>query len=1287
LPNLSKSFFEDPSPYTASKESNPLKDRDLTNPTTHITYLLGQTVEARNWLLAEELRLKNIYPMNCLHIVPSHAMVRELEGRGPGSMNRRIDTLSSLIGRIFYDDIFYQSFRESSFMDDALRELAARLILERRNTTPEGLRYFSPLFTPPARAGTVPGIYRHILGFFSLLVNSNFEDGFVEELSRRIIRLDEQRPGAGEERYALDTDLALLFGDYEEFKRSNLLYDNDDTVSNVRSFLAEGNAPSILKDIDVIVLNGFTSITRAEEAILLDLFAHVHEVAWPLDYDSGLKDPITAFIGATGHRGDIGSGLNEAFRIFSSLGSLMNKIQEAGYPTSIKEARSEEFKNPFASGLYRSGRYDEAAERAIHINAFNTRLDEVRGIAAEIKRTSRERKRGKVNDVRVIFPNLTEYSSLIYEVFPAYGIPFNISKGLPLSASPLTRIFQLLLDIPLATNRRKDIYAFFNSGLVSPATNHMGKEDKARWLALLNRERAFFAGEKLGGREIFPDAPPEEEGTHPGWIETVDAAARQCGIQGGPIVPDWLSRARDYFLSFYRDLGKGKKAYLLSEYHHFLHQLFYLNENLKPFEDLLRKKDPTGIVQALFRLVNVFGVQHNILLLLKDENGLKREAAEGSIRRDIRALNTLKDLAIKTARELERAELFMLSGGTLPLLERFRTGFTELVSSSRIRESYDRGAVDVCEWADIIGCLSEVIFAGGLCSDAFPLKEPDDFIIPESSAPYLRRADLTDQSRYLFSHILRNYKRDLYVSYPRRIEDREAQPSPVLLDMVSMMEIQEPSPSQGTEVLERTFPWEQNPYFTSSEELLNSIEAEQKLAIPPNKSAWPHEHIILGTDRALNESIIRGVRCLLARNCTDGLSEYDGLVSGSPAFRRYRSRLGGPQSTSKLDKIANCPMRYLFQAICGIEPLEELEEGLSFMEFGSHVHAILKMLFEGVKKRGHNVASLGLSTVFALAREISMRHFSHLGYLDGLDLFETQTRDIIDGLETEATLTDEGLPKRQGLIAQLLRFEAQHLNNEEVVGLEYRFGDEHTNPVRMGRVPIRGYIDRVDRLVGAEGMYLIYDYKTGRAPGPIEVKKGLSFQLPGYIAALAADGDAVSIAARYYLINRGYLTENNPLSSPIGYKLSQKAGIDLTGVTLVGEYVNRIMDLLEKGVFHHSTDELMCSSCDFKYACYKNTRRMAHLVDSGISLELYSGRKNLEKWKEVEELQKRWKEVQRKMAEPLEAKKDEKGRKDLEQVLEFKGWLMEKRHSLPFEKDYIDGIVASIEEHQYSGKH
>jgi hypothetical protein len=134
---------------------------------THITYLLGQTVEARNRLLEQELHIKHVESLNCLHITPSRAMAMGLESQGLGSMNRRIDTLSSLIKRIFFDDLFYQSFRESAFMDNAMGELAVQVILEKRHNI-EDLRYFYPLFSSATRAEHLTGVYRHIKGFFSL---------------------------------------------------------------------------------------------------------------------------------------------------------------------------------------------------------------------------------------------------------------------------------------------------------------------------------------------------------------------------------------------------------------------------------------------------------------------------------------------------------------------------------------------------------------------------------------------------------------------------------------------------------------------------------------------------------------------------------------------------------------------------------------------------------------------------------------------------------------------------------------------------------------------------------------------------------------------------------------------------------------------------------------------------------------------------------------------------------------------------------------------------------------
>ena len=160
---------------------------------TQITYLIGQTVEARKRLLKEEEAIKGSAFKNSLYIVPSRGMAMELEGQQPGWLNRPVDTLTTIISRIFYDDIFYQSFKDFSSMDDALKELAIRVILNKRYEMHDGLKYFFPLFNPPLRNETLPGIYQHILGFFSLLVSNNFEDRFVDQLSRKITSLDDIR--------------------------------------------------------------------------------------------------------------------------------------------------------------------------------------------------------------------------------------------------------------------------------------------------------------------------------------------------------------------------------------------------------------------------------------------------------------------------------------------------------------------------------------------------------------------------------------------------------------------------------------------------------------------------------------------------------------------------------------------------------------------------------------------------------------------------------------------------------------------------------------------------------------------------------------------------------------------------------------------------------------------------------------------------------------------------------------------------------------------------------------
>ena len=176
------------------------------------------------------------------------------------------------------------------------------------------------------------------------------------------------------------------------------------------------------------------------------------------------------------------------------------------------------------------------------------------------------------------------------------------------------------------------------------------------------------------------------------------------------------------------------------------------------------------------------------------------------------------------------------------------------------------------------------------------------------------------------------------------------------------------------------------------------------------------------------------------------------------------------------------------------------------------------------------------------------------------------------------------------------------------------------------------------------------------------------------------------MVARYYLVKRRAFPEGNPLTSPVSYNYAQKTGIDLSGINLIGNYADRLISLLRGGVFHHSTDELRCSYCEFRYACYKNPRRMHYLVDSGAFPDLYSGRKNLERWRQVEALRRKWREIRKRMDDSLE--RGEARRTDYQKVMEFKEWLHRRRPSLPLDENYIDQMIEEIEEYQrrYGGQ-
>jgi len=138
-------------------------------------------------------------------------------------------------------------------------------------------------------------------------------------------------------------------------------------------------------------------------------------------------------------------------------------------------------------------------------------------------------------------------------------------------------------------------------------------------------------------------------------------------------------------------------------------------------------------------------------------------------------------------------------------------------------------------------------------------------------------------------------------------------------------------------------------------------------------------------------------------------------------------------------------------------------------------------------------------------------------------------------------------------------------------------------------------------------------------------------------------------------------------------------GVDISGVALIDEYADQLVQLLEAGYFHHSTDEVLCPHCEFRYACYRDMRRMKDLVHSEVDHHIYSGENNLKEWESVEDFRREWKAVSLGMQKALQLKTESARRNHFETVMNYREWLRNNVECLPFHRDYIDELLSKIE--------
>ncbi|MFQ6044337.1 MAG: PD-(D/E)XK nuclease family protein, partial [Candidatus Poribacteria bacterium] len=464
---------------------------------------------------------------------------------------------------------------------------------------------------------------------------------------------------------------------------------------------------------------------------------------------------------------------------------------------------------------------------------------------------------------------------------------------------------------------------------------------------------------------------------------------------------------------------------------------------------------------------------------------------------------------------------------------------TEL-SEEDVQPFAERGngnAVQVISPLETGGLSFENLFIAGLVEGEYPGRPLANFLIsPDESEPLpIAVLDPLPQERFLFQQMIGNAQR-VVLTYPKMADGRELIPSPFVEDIRTLFEFPQDDTANEIAPLDDS---EKTTLFSEQEVLkrmgeLNNIAGFEHLGIP---------HANLQTQLNMEQ----------AREQLDKFSIYDGHLHDKRAAKirqKYESS-DFFYSVSQLDDYAQCPMKFFFKYILALEDLEEAESEIAPDAKGRLAHKILER-FGDIQRREEIEIEEAHAVMPIIAQDEARRYEGQFGDL----YWEEEKRMLISRL----TKPDE--PK--GILKAFLEAEfepkKEFLNgNFRPTYFEYHFGgfrEERPQsfaleiPRAKDKPPIRirGRIDRVD--IDEENQrFAVYDYKTGGYANIGKIEKGISFQLPIYLQAVArqwltkGENPKTPAAGAYYVLKKvrevgkkGYLGVWDALKDEYKYK-------------------------------------------------------------------------------------------------------------------------------------------------------
>jgi hypothetical protein len=880
---------------------------------------------------------------------------------------------------------------------------------------------------------------------------------------------------------------------------------------------------------DLLLLSGFTAFAPPLAALLERLLELFPQTWAMLDYDQ--------------ERPRLFGRLGPACRFLSQRAASVQVFcpPSSDHPAALLEPH-----------LFARTRASLAAP--IELIPCPDRLAEVERIARCIRLLHRDQG-AELGQVRVCFPDLSLYVSLVAEVFPRHGLPFHFARGWPLAAEPVVEAVLAVLDTVL-------------EGYSRPSLLRLLRLPWVRLHYVFDGRSCCLWPEIL---DAWARSLPPVRGRS-GWLQAIDRRGafleRELANlrRGGPLseeIDDPLQweRALEADLEALRPLRQGLEALFAA---------------LAPLEAPLDLGAfPKVLLEALAAL------------------GLPEVLEETAPPRHCRAFACFARLLDEVC-----APAALLCGRAWPL-RALAEACRSALARAWVAEPHPHGVV-VALLRDALGLPCDHLLVGGLVEGEFPRQPAEDFFLDEGSRKHLGLEDAQaalEADRLLFYQALCAPRRTLWLFYPGRSGKMALSPSAFVGEVAALLEKKPASPPpEGIFALADL-------HARLGEALDGPAGAGSALDL------FRRAYGLAGL-RAPLHRLVRGAWLIDCRGRPEGLSSYEGLLDG-PLLKALQSRLGGSHSfsTTQLETYGRCPFRFFASRLLGAEPLPDPEADPWALERGNLVHRILYHYYLERRQSQpdlENLRRIALQQV----QEMKLDDFfweQELERLLGRQDGQGREGVLARFLRLEAASPSLAAPAHFEL--SFGGFPGQGKRDPHSTARPYVIADPQTGL----QVHLSGKIDRIDRT--PQGAFLVFDYKTGYAPRLSEMAEGLNLQLPLYLLAAEAllkeAGLQRGVGGAYLLLRDLENCGRAAFFADESERESAYLARTGHGLSAHGDF-RQILDqarlfalsyvrAMHRGVFHVTARDpaRICPRCPYAQSCRLDQRRMRALARQG----------------------------------------------------------------------------------------